>query len=130
MLFLLLLVLVLTKGTITPLNNAKLYMEVFGDVTYLPSNCSSSCEGKCLECNLRTLTDCSFTDFLKIRNGSVGFFNTLPNKACQRERLYIYNPGEYKLTINKLGKYLQFIPFKVNNANYLSVDFVLGYEIS
>lgn len=129
MLFLLLL-LVLTKGTITPLDNAKLYMEVFGYVTYLPSNCSSSCEGKCLECNLRTLTDCSFTDFLKIRNGSVGFFNTLPNKACQREHLYIYNSGEYKLTINKLGKYLQFIPFKVNNANYLTVDFVLGYEIS
>lgn len=126
----LLFLLSLSSGLVLPLNNAEIYMDVIGKMLFSPSNCSVSCQNNCLACNLTTLSDCSFTDQLIVKNGSVGFYDTMPNKSCQREHLYIYTPGLYRLTINKYGEYLQFIPYKISDYAYLSVTFILGYSFS
>jgi len=112
-----------------PLTQVTIYVEVFNYIEFPLANCTASCpQDKCLECTLTTLPDCTFTDFLKV-NGSVGIYATKPSVACQRDSLYFYTPGSYRLTINRVGKYLQFLPFlKESGSVKVSIDFVLGYS--
>lgn len=115
---------------VSPLTNASVYIETFGTIDNLPANCTASCpQNKCLHCTLTMLPDCSFTDFMKVTNGSVGIYTTQPSKACQRDSLYIYDPGYYRLTINRVGQFLQLVPFMKQSSDYdILVDFVLGYS--
>ncbi len=113
--------------TVAPLTNVTIWIDVPQPIS-MPNGCVPDCQDKCWRCTLATLPDCSFTDVSE-STGIVGFYATRPDIACQRDRLYIYNPGRYRLTINQIGKNIEFVPFRFDDNTKVFVSFVLGYHI-
>ena len=114
--------------TVAPLTNVTIWIDVPHPIK-MPAGCVPDCHDRCLRCTLSTLPDCSFTDVLQ-STGIVEFYATHPDVACQRDRMYIYTPGRYRLTINKIGQNIEFVPFRFDDNTHVFVSFVLGYQLS
>lgn len=117
------------------LNEATIWIEIVGNITYMPSSCVLDCRNRCLKCNL-TSVDCTFTDFLSLQGKGpmVKFYSRRPSNvpACQRETLTISKYGLYRLTIDSYAKNYRFFVSHTEDftEKTIAVNFVLGYVIS
>ena len=150
MLLLLLFIIRIFSQTIEPLNNVTIYIDSIGHIKNMPYNCKVYCPpGKpacgVAKCNLTTISDCSFTDFYNIvgstdKNPMVGIYTVPPEKACDRETLFISRLGHYRIYINSYTVVSNGLPnrhiLKMNTQNTMksignnsiAITFTLGYN--